>query len=731
MRLLLLSVFILSSLYTVTIAQSPDSIASVLISLDIDSVKPSITLRWKNQFNPSGYILSKRTFPSASFTTLAILNGDIISYEDTSIIKGNKYEYRIIRNSALGQGSGFIMGGIEALNFAQKGRVLIVTPQSLYSDIFFTLQEYINTLENDGWAVGLITLTPDETVQQVKNKIISYRNRHREDMRALFLLGNVPVPYSGNMAPDGHVPDHQGAWPADGYYADLDGFWTDFDVDINTAARIENRNIPGDGKFDQNQFPSSLELEIGRVDFSDLPIFNVSEDVLTSKYLLKNIAYRTGKIQSQYSGLIQNNFAAFQEGFGQSGLKNFVHLLGEENTEYGSYRERLLAQPSIWSYGCGPGSYTSVGGITTSANMVTDSLQTIFTMLFGSYFGDWDTNNNLLRSALASGTTLTNVWSGRPVWMFHHMGLGETIGYSSRLSMNNFNSEYGGTFQRFTHMALMGDPTLTMYPIPPVNSLTIEEIDSCVSLQWDFPEDIVKSFHIFRRELGQSHFEQITDQPIQVNYFCDFCAPPFKDYEYLVREYALKENVSGSFYQFGQGKRAMITTTNNIRPDINIETDLQDLTVKFINKSNNVKQHKWDFGDGNMSEEESPSHIFSQSGNYLVKYFASNSCFSDSSSYLIELLPNNRHIKQISENDFSVYPNPFENSVTLALNNPLFIKKISFFDWRGLTVFSYSLFDVVNSISIPIPLTLIPGVYLMKIESNEKVLFQKIIKHNK
>ena len=40
-------------------------------------------------------------------------------------------------------------------------------------------------------------------------------------------FGHVPVPYSGDIVPDGHMPDHVGAWPCDGFYGDMDGTWTD------------------------------------------------------------------------------------------------------------------------------------------------------------------------------------------------------------------------------------------------------------------------------------------------------------------------------------------------------------------------------------------------------------------------------------------------------------------------------------------------------------------------
>ncbi|PKP52388.1 MAG: hypothetical protein CVT92_09110 [Bacteroidetes bacterium HGW-Bacteroidetes-1] len=46
--------------------------------------------------------------------------------------------------------------------------------------------------------------------------------------------------------------------------------------------------------------------------------------------------------------------------------------------------------------------------------------------------------------------------------------------------------------------------------------------------------------------------------------------------------------------------------------------------VDFINQSINAESWFWDFGDGNTSSEENPSHIYSESGTYKVCLKASN-----------------------------------------------------------------------------------------------------------
>ncbi|MGB1104235.1 MAG: hypothetical protein ACPG21_11480 [Crocinitomicaceae bacterium] len=58
----------------------------------------------------------------------------------------------------------------------------------------------------------------------------------------------------------------------------MDGTWTDAAVNNTTASSPRNHNVPGDGKFDQSRVPSTLELQVSRVDFNDLPAFAESEE---------------------------------------------------------------------------------------------------------------------------------------------------------------------------------------------------------------------------------------------------------------------------------------------------------------------------------------------------------------------------------------------------------------------------------------------------------------------
>ncbi|MCS6917215.1 MAG: hypothetical protein NZM08_06000, partial [Chitinophagales bacterium] len=355
-------------------------------------------------------------------------------------------------------------------------------------------------------------VTPQDDVSWIRNLIYEEYALDPE-LRAVFLLGHVPVPYSGNLYPDGH-PDHQGAWPFDGFYGDMDGSYTDLYVSNNVASRTENWNLIGDGKWDQSVIPGKIELFVGRADFSKLPLFSESETELLKRYLDKNHAYRNMQFAVNHRALIDDHFGYFSgEAFAASGWRSFPTLCGSANVTEGDYLSTLNSESYLWSYGCGPGSYTSAGGVASTADFVNDSVQTVFTCLFGSYFGDWDSENNFMRAALANrGPVLTNCWSGRPLWYFHHMSLGHPIGMSYLKSINNTSTYIANFGAHAVHIALLGDPTLRMHYYAGPQALVLSQQGNTVKLSWTpAPDSSIIGYQVYRSSSRWGKYIRLTD----------------------------------------------------------------------------------------------------------------------------------------------------------------------------------------------------------------------------
>ena len=99
-------------------------------------------------------------------------------------------------------------------------------------------------------------------MQSIKDQIVANYNADPNGVKAVLLLGTVPIPYSGDFAWDGHA-DHYGAWPSDAYYADVNGVWTDNSINDTSPGRAANVNVPGDGKFDQSYYPLRWSYKSG------------------------------------------------------------------------------------------------------------------------------------------------------------------------------------------------------------------------------------------------------------------------------------------------------------------------------------------------------------------------------------------------------------------------------------------------------------------------------------
>ncbi|MCB0695469.1 MAG: PKD domain-containing protein [Saprospiraceae bacterium] len=607
-----------------------DAKQSVIIQAEIQESPPRITLNWVADPQNSGYTIHRKAKTAngwGSSIGSALPTGT--TWTDTNVVVGQAYEYRVqksLANYGGGASNGYIYAGIKVPATVSSGACLLVIDSTFKVSLASEIARLQADIAREGWQVSTLYVDRNDPVTLVKTGIKSWSNTTLASNKTVFLLGHVPVPYSGFIAPDGHVPDHQGAWPADGYYAELDGVWTDQSVNTEVPNDPRNDNIPGDGKFDQSIFPTKVELQVGRVDFANMPTFAQSEEALLRRYLDKDHAWRTGMVQAEERGLIQNNFAGFPEGFGQNGWKNFSTMFGYENTAELPYRATLLNDSYLWSYGCGAGSYTSASGITTTNDLVNDSLKTVFTMLFGSYFGDWDRSNNLLRAAIASGATLTNAWAARPNWMFHHMAMGEHIGFAAQVAMNNNGSTYqSGNSPSSIHVALMGDPTLRMYVKRPVQDLTATQDGLHVALAWT-DANASMGYLVFKKKANEAEYFQLTPDPITTTAFVDSCSGQGLT-DYMVRAVELRETASGSFYNLSQGV------------DVQIDIDQSGLAaaaayvavpyfdeVSFDNASSNAIGYEWDFGDGTSSDEESPVHFYAQPGTYTVCLNAFDAC---------------------------------------------------------------------------------------------------------
>jgi hypothetical protein len=560
MKSLLTALLCLSPLTAiVTFAQtSKDATVPVTAELSL-APSASVKLSWPNPGNTT--IIVRRRLkgqgPLAWLQLVNYANTDLSTLTDNNVTLGQVYEYVVQRiNSNNINAYGYAHVAVNAPVVDERGKILVFADSATAIGASDELQRLYQDLRGDGWQVIEHLTGPSSTVPSVKALIVADYNADPANVKSVLLLGSVPVPYSGNAAWDGHTPDHTGAWPCDAYYADINSNqWTDVTVNNEAPARPANKNVPGDGKFDQNFLPSSVELQIGRVDFRHInaEAFGAADQIaLMKRYLLKNHRWRRGEYTVENKALVDDNFGYFGgEAFGSNGYRNAYPLVGEANVLEADFFDGTETQTYLLGYGCGPGSYSSAGGVGSSANFATDSVNIVFSNLFGSYHGDWDYESNpFMPSALASrGGILTCSWAGRPHHFYHALASGETIGHCMRETMNaQLNNGYvNASGKGGAHVALLGDPTLRAHVLKPATDLTLKATCQSVLLSWKPSADAADGYHVYRAQSANGPYSRLSSTLIEGNEYEDH-APLTGTVFYQVRAIKSVNSPGGGIY---------------------------------------------------------------------------------------------------------------------------------------------------------------------------------------
>jgi len=467
-------------------AQTPRDFAVDMKAI-VSSNTPRITLSWtqRQQSKIAAQKVYRRLKNSTgeNWDLQASLASNATSYADTTAMYGVEYEYwmqRTFSGISPSPAIGYLSAGIDVPATENRGTLLLVIDNTMVAPLAAEITQLQTDLAGDGWTVQTLTALRTDTAANIKAQIKSAYTVDPAHVKMVYLLGHVPVPYSGNIAPDGHG-DHVGAWPADGYYGDMDGTWTDSSVSNTVASRTNNDNIPGDGKFDQNYLPSAEELMVGRVDLHSMtraPSVATTETMLLRRYLQK--AHNFRHKQGPYATIPRRS--VMRDGFGQFGSEAFAisgwswmfSAVGTtvDEAPSGQWFSASYAggKDYLVGYGNGGGSYESADTVGNTVDFGLKPSRAVFTSLFGSYFGDWDSANNFLRAPLAGNATtdslgLTCFWGGRPARFMHHLGMGETVGFATMMSHNShfWGVSYQPNSYSGVHCGLMGDPALRLH----------------------------------------------------------------------------------------------------------------------------------------------------------------------------------------------------------------------------------------------------------------------------
>ena len=158
---------------------------------------------------------------------------------DEDLNSKTAYEYKVVRtrkdnhyfDSTTTQGIGYVYAGVDVplddadSTIERPGTVILVVDETQKVALQAELDRLQDDLFAEGWDVEVIDdVNPSDTPASVRTKIKAKYDDPNINVKAVFLIGHIPVPMSGWNSPDGH---EFRPMPADVYYGDMDDLWTD------------------------------------------------------------------------------------------------------------------------------------------------------------------------------------------------------------------------------------------------------------------------------------------------------------------------------------------------------------------------------------------------------------------------------------------------------------------------------------------------------------------------
>ncbi len=557
---------------------------AVQLTANLQTNPPAITLNWiQDMYGANSYTIYRKAKEDASWGNPVIeLDGSITNYTDTSIQVGVGYEYQVVKIASLGySGFGYIYSGINVPLIENRGTLILVVATNSALGLDDELAQLQTDLTGDGWYVMREDVSSHDSPEYVHSIIQADYDTDPANAQSVFLFGHVPILQSGWLNYDGH---YTRAMPADTYYGEMNDDWV----------------IPDNPTNGPSYIPSDLALEVGRVDMfnmigvgSDAPWPNEQE--LLRNYLNKDHLWRTHQILAQRQALMGNRRGDVDGtlGMAASGYRNFTPFVGaadplagvsniitanvQDNAPIPQRWISMLHEGGanfLWAFGDGGGELNGCTYLGTngeynevlSTDIVGNDAKGVFVMLFGSFMGNWDGQDDLLRSVLATPTMgLACMMVGEPHWFVHHMGLGETIGYGARLSANNsmLYQSASNAFMRAVYITLMGDPALRQDPMAPPSGLTAAAGAGTVALNWNPGADPVLGYNIYVAADPAGPFARLNSSLVTSASYTDAEAAP-GTYYYMVRGVRVETNPSGSYYNASLGVFANATLSSTV-----------------------------------------------------------------------------------------------------------------------------------------------------------------------
>lgn len=171
-------------------------------------------------------------------------------------------------------------------------------------------------------------------------------------------------------------------------------------------------------------------------------------------------------------------------------------------------------------------------------------------------------------------------------------------------------------------------------------------------------------------------------------------------------------------------------TVNNI-PTANFSLVQQnDSTIQFNQQSTFTNNISWDFGDGNTSTLQNPTHTYDSTGTFTVTLTATGGCGIDTyAETVVTQLVNSKDVLTVAD-EISVFPNPTNGQFTITidgLTNDLTLKII---DVQGRVLRQWQHSNPSANFTQNLDIAdFAEGVYFLQVQTEQGIDVVRLVKH--
>jgi len=169
-----------------------------------------------------------------------------------------------------------VIAGSASANSRDLTGMAVIINTDLYPQIAAAIDQYVLDLTSEGYSVNVYT-TAGGNPEDLRSFL---QARYAEGMAGCLLIGDLPVPW---------YEHEEEQFPADLFYMDMNGVFTDAD---------------SDDMYDGHTGDVAPEIWMGRLTASPLTMGSADEASLVQEYFAKNHLYRTGSLPVNNRALV-------------------------------------------------------------------------------------------------------------------------------------------------------------------------------------------------------------------------------------------------------------------------------------------------------------------------------------------------------------------------------------------------------------------------------------------